>query len=127
MPGATIGTIMNTVIAIDMTCAMRRPSVRSRTTAVAITRVAAAPTPCSARAARKSSKLGATTQSTEPSDVDAERIDQHAAAAERVRQRAVDELRSRRTARRRRRQSSWRSLSLVSAEVARPSAAAPAA
>jgi hypothetical protein len=66
MPGATMGTIINTVMAIDITCAMRRPEVMSRTIAVAMTRVAAAPTPCRQRAARKSSNVGAMTLSTAP-------------------------------------------------------------
>ena len=43
--GAMIGTAMNTIIASDITLAMRRPPKVSRTIEMAITRVAPAPMP----------------------------------------------------------------------------------
>ena len=43
---------MNTIMASDMTLAMRRPPNVSRTTEIAITRVAPAPMPWMARIAR---------------------------------------------------------------------------
>ena len=66
MPGARIGTIMKIVIDADMICAMRGPETRSRTSACATTRVAAALKPCTQRAARKSPKVGAIKQSSTP-------------------------------------------------------------
>ena len=46
MPGAMIGMAMKTMKVSDMTSAISRPENRSRTTEVAMTRVAAAPSPC---------------------------------------------------------------------------------
>ncbi len=56
MEGARIGTARNTMKASDMTRAMSRPLNRSRTIDTASTRVAAAPTPISARAASSVAK-----------------------------------------------------------------------
>ena len=57
MVGAMIGTTMNTIIASDMTLAIRRPPKVSRTTEIAITRVAPAPIPWMARIASSIVKL----------------------------------------------------------------------
>ena len=57
IPGAMIGTAMNTIIASDMTLAMRRPPKVSRMTDIAITRVAPAPKPCRPRIASSMRKL----------------------------------------------------------------------
>ena len=54
-----IGTARKTRNDRLITWAMRRPSYWSRTMATASTRVEAAPTPCSARAMRRVSKLQA--------------------------------------------------------------------
>ena len=56
--GAITGIAMNTIITSDMTLAMRRPPKQSRTTEMAMTRVAAAPMPCRARSARRMPKVG---------------------------------------------------------------------
>ena len=61
MPGAIMGTTMNTIKASDITSAMARPTKQSRTIETAITRVAAAPRPCSSRNISSTSKLGAST------------------------------------------------------------------
>ena len=45
MLGAMTGMAMKTIMTSDMTLAMRRPPKQSRTTEMAMTRVAAAPTP----------------------------------------------------------------------------------
>ena len=66
MLGASTGTMMKMVITKDITRAMSRPAKRSRTTATATMRGAAAPIPCSARPARCSSKLGASMAATVP-------------------------------------------------------------
>ena len=52
--GASTGTAMKAVITIDITSAMRRPEVRSRAIATAITRQAAAAAPWKKRATRSS-------------------------------------------------------------------------
>ena len=59
MPGATIGMAMKIMKVSDMTSAISRPSKRSRTTAVAMTRVPAAPMPCTKRSASRTPKVGA--------------------------------------------------------------------
>ena len=57
--GAMMGMAMKTMKISDMTSAMSRPLKRSRTTAVATTRIAAAPRPCVKRRARRTAKFGA--------------------------------------------------------------------
>ena len=57
--GARIGTIMNTIMVSDMTRAMAGPWKRSRTIETTSTRLAAAATPCIARAASSQAKLEA--------------------------------------------------------------------
>ena len=59
--GAMIGTIMKTVKTSDMTSAICRPPNTSRTTAMAITRVAAAPAPWMKRSISSWLKLGTNT------------------------------------------------------------------
>ena len=44
-PGARMGAAMKKVMAMEMICAILRPETRSRTTAVAMTRVPAAAAP----------------------------------------------------------------------------------
>jgi hypothetical protein len=51
--------IMNTIMTIDMTSAMRRPPKVSRMAEMAMTRVAAAPMPCRKRNARRAAKFDA--------------------------------------------------------------------
>ena len=57
MEGAKIGTIMKTIMAIDMTRPISTPTKRSRTNAMATTRGAPAPNPCMNRDAIMISKL----------------------------------------------------------------------
>ncbi len=59
IPGATTGITMNPMNTRDMPSAMPRPEKRSRTTAVATTRVAEAPSPWTKRRASSTAKLGA--------------------------------------------------------------------
>ena len=65
--GAKIGTTMKTIMASDMMLAIRRPPNVSRTTATAITRVAPAPIPWTARIASSCGKLVATAPPMQPS------------------------------------------------------------
>ena len=60
MVGASTGTIMKMIIAVDMICAIAEPWKRSRTMATTSTRDPAAAMPCSTRAASSSTKLPAT-------------------------------------------------------------------
>ena len=92
--GAMTGIAMNTIITSDMTLAMRRPPKQSRTTEMAMTRVAAAPMPCMARSARSSSKVGEKIAATDGEDVDGEAEEQDRTAAEPVGERPVDDLRA---------------------------------
>ncbi len=62
--GAITGTAMNTIIAMETTCAMRRPEVRSRAMAVPITRAAAMLMPCNRRPSSSTSKFQAIRQKT---------------------------------------------------------------
>ena len=57
--GASTGTIMKMIIAIDMICAIAAPWKRSRTIATTSTRVPAAAMPCRKRAASSRFKLPA--------------------------------------------------------------------
>ena len=59
MFGAITGIAMKTIITSDMTLAICRPPKQSRTTEIAMTRVAAAPTPCRNRKSSRNAKLGA--------------------------------------------------------------------
>ena len=58
-PGAITGTAMNTMKISDITSAMARPVKRSRTTELAMTLVAEAPMPCTARKTSNVVKSGA--------------------------------------------------------------------
>lgn len=66
MVGATAGTSVNTMITNEVTCAISRPENRSRMIAMATTRAPAAPSPCSARAASRVSRVGASQHSAAP-------------------------------------------------------------
>jgi hypothetical protein len=59
MPGATIGIAMNTMKASDITEAISRPEYLSRITDTAMTRVAAAPRPCTKRSPSRIANVGA--------------------------------------------------------------------
>ena len=59
MPGAITGITMKTMKISDMTSAMARPPKASRTTDTVMTRVAAAPSPCTKRRTSNVVKLGA--------------------------------------------------------------------
>ena len=59
MPGAITGMTMKTMKISDMISAMARPPKRSRTIETVMTRVDAAPMPCTKRSASSVSKLGA--------------------------------------------------------------------
>ena len=90
-PGAMMGMAMKTMKISDMTSAMSRPAKRSRTTAVATTRVAAAPRPCVKRRARRTKRREGRGEGAD--DIDAQPEQQRDAAAEAVGQRPEDELR----------------------------------
>ena len=59
IPGAMTGMAMNTMKISDITSAMRRPSNVSRTIDAAMTRVAAAPMPCTSRHSSRMANDGA--------------------------------------------------------------------
>ena len=64
--GASIGTVMNTMMVSDITRAISRPAKRSRTIATASTRPVAPPIPWMKRARSSPSKLCASIASTQP-------------------------------------------------------------
>ena len=91
--GAMMGMAMKTMKISDMTSAMSRPAKRSRTTAVATTRAAAAPRPCVKRESEEDCEIRREGRGEGADDIDAQPEQQRDAAAEAVGQRPEDELR----------------------------------
>ena len=93
MPGAMIGIAMNTMKVSDITEAISRPEKRSRTTDMAMTRVAAAPRPCAKRSAEQDGEGRREGRGEGADDVERDADEQRRAAAEAVGDRAEDQLR----------------------------------